>query len=291
MKNTADNLMIGFIKESQTRIRYEIYAEIAKKEKYALIFRNFKDFANQKREFANWLYKTLQQLKKDELFEDLTVEIESPTTYGTTIQNLESSIKEEDKEWQDLYPNFVNIAKMEGYQEIAKRLKKIIQTKRNYSQRLKMLLNLVRGNAFFKRNKIPYWKCLACGYEVAMDELPNDFNCPSCGHFKSYFQRKILQLIPDEKSLEKKEISGWVCMECGYEVTLEELPEDWKCFSCGRSKSYFKRKVLKPQDYVIYSKETEKAQWVCLECGNEEEIDMPVGWKCPKCGFPHHKNS
>ncbi|MFX1304282.1 MAG: ferritin family protein [Promethearchaeota archaeon] len=287
MKRTATNLMIGFIKESQTRIRYEIFAEIARKEKLTLIFRIFKDFANQKREVANWCYKTLQQLKKDELFEDLTVEIESPTTYGTTIQNLESSIKEEDKQWQDLYPNFVSIAKIEGYQKIAKVLKEIIQTKRNQSQRLKMFLNLVKSNAFFKRNMIPYWKCLACGYEVAMDELPNDFNCPSCGHFKSYFQRKILQLMPDEKSLEQKDISGWVCMECGYEVALEELPEDWKCFSCGRSKAYFKRKILKPENYIIKPTVIEKAHWVCLQCGNEEEIDMPVGWKCPKCGFPN----
>ncbi|MFX0105626.1 MAG: ferritin family protein [Candidatus Hodarchaeota archaeon] len=287
MKRTANNLMIGFIKESQTRIRYEIYAEIAKKENYSLIFRIFKDFANQKKEHANWFYKTLQQLKNDEVFEDLTVEIKNPTTYGTTIQNLESSIEEEDKEWQDLYPNFINVAKMEDYQEIAKILKKFIQTKRNHSQRLKMLLNLANRNAFFKGNKITYWTCLACGYEVAMDELPNDFNCPSCGHFKSYFQRKVLQLIPDEKSIEQKEISGWVCMECGYEVALEELPEDWKCFSCGRSKAYFKRKVLKPKNYIIKPTETEKAQWVCLECGNEEEIDMPVGWRCPKCGFPN----
>jgi rubredoxin len=76
-------------------------------------------------------------------------------------------------------------------------------------------------------------------------------------------------------------------MECGYEVGIEELPEDWKCVSCSRSKAYFKRKSIKPKDYRIYSREPEKAHWVCLECGNEEEIDMPVGWKCPKCGFPN----
>ncbi len=286
MKRTVNNLMIGFIKESQTRIRYEIYAEIAKNEKLILISKTFKDFAIQKFSNANWFYEMLQQLKKDEIFESLTVEIKSPTTYSTSLQNIESSIKEEDDEWQNLYPNYANTAETEGYQDIAKKLRKFAQIKRNHSQRLQMLLDFVKNNAFSKKNEIPFWKCMECGYEVANNELSDDYSCPSCGHFKSYFQRKFLQLVPDEKSLEQREISSWVCMECGYEVALEELPDNWKCVSCGRSKEYFKRRVLKPKDYILYSTEKEKAHWVCLECGNEEEIDMPVGWKCPKCSYP-----
>ena len=154
-----------------------------------------------------------------------------------------------------------------------------------------MLRDLVNNNAFSRKNMFTFWKCMSCGYEVAINELSEDYSCPSCGHFKSYFQRKSLHLVPDERSLEQRDVSGWVCMECGYEAAFEVLPDDWKCVSCGRSKSYFKRKILKPKDYIISSTEREKAHWVCLECGNEEEIDMPVGWKCPKCGFPQHNGS
>ena len=291
MKRTAYNLMESFLRESQTRTRYELYSEIAKKEKFPLISRTFKEFANQKKEHATWFYQMLQQLKKEELFENITVEIKIPTTYGKTIENLESSIKGEDEECEELYPSFANTAEIDGYKEIAKRLKQFSQTERNHSQRLKMLLSLLKENAISERSKISFWKCMSCGFEVAMDELPNDFNCPICSHTKSYFQKKTLHLVQDELSYQKKEMSGWVCMECGYEVVLEELPDDWKCVSCGRSKAYFKRKSIKSQEYVIYSSEPEKALWVCLECGNKEEIDMPVGWKCPKCGFPRHNNS
>lgn len=283
---TANNLMIGFIRESQTRTRYEIYADVARKEKYLLISRTFKEFATQKKERAIWLYKFLRELKKDEIFEDLVVEIKSPTTYGTTIENLEASINEEDEEWQNLYPNFANTAKMEGYINIANKFKEFTQIERNLSQRLKMFLNLINNNSFSEKSTITFWKCLACGYEIAMDELPTDFNCPSCGHFKSYFQRKSLHLVLDEKSMKQKEISGWVCMECGYEVVLEELPDDLKCASCGRSKAYFKRKAFKTKDYEIHTTPREKAHWICLECGNEEDIELPAGWKCSKCGFP-----
>lgn len=33
------------------------------------------------------------------------------------------------------------------------------------------------------------WKCKVCGYEVEMDELPDDFRCPICGKDKSFFER------------------------------------------------------------------------------------------------------
>ena len=286
MRRIADNLMIGFLRDSQTMIRYELYSSIALKEKFVLISKTFKEFANQKIDNAFWLYKTLQQLKKEEIFENITTEIKTPTTYGTTIENLETSIREEEEEWQDLYPTFINIAEAEGYKEIAKRLKELCQIKRNNSQRLKMLFNLIKEKAFIEKKKILFWKCMSCGFEVPIDELPDDYSCPNCGHIKSYFQKKTLFLAQDDVSYQKKEISGWVCMECGYEVPMEELPNDWKCVSCGRSKAYFKKKILKSKDVVMKSSETEKAHWICLECGNEEEIDMPVGWKCPKCGFP-----
>jgi rubrerythrin len=286
MLRTINNLMICFVKESSSKIKYEIYAEVAKKEKLLLISRTFKDFAIQKIEHANWYYTTLQELKKVEFFEDLKVEIQSTVYYGTTIQNLEFSIKEEDDSWQNVYPNYANTAEREGYSDIAKTLRKFAQSKKNHSQRFKMFVNLISSNAFSKKSSITLWKCMACGFEIAINELQNDFKCPTCGHIKSYFQKKTLQLVHDDISYEKKEMSGWVCMECGYEVPIEELPEDWKCVSCGRSKAYFKRKILKPKDFIVKTTEREKAYWVCLECGNEEDIEMPVGWKCPKCGFP-----
>jgi rubrerythrin len=275
--------MFGFIRESQTRSRYEIYADVARKEDFMIISRTFEEFAMQKKECAILFFKKLKELRKNDPVEEISLEVKSNTTFGTSLENLESAIKEEDEIWQEKYPNFANTAKIEGYIEIANIFKEFAQNERNSSQRLKMFLNLIFSDSFIDKNKITYWKCLACGYEIALDELPNDFNCPSCGHFKSYFQRKSLSL---KKTSDKKPFSGWVCMECGYEVALEELPDNWKCGSCGHPKAYFKRETLKPLKYKIESVPREKARWLCLECGNEEEIELPAGWKCSKCGFP-----
>lgn len=284
-----------------------------------------------------------QQLKKDEPFENLTIEIESPTISGTTSQNLESAIKGEDLEWQEIYPNFANIADEEGYPDIAKRLRDIALIKKNHSQRFQMLLKVVDDEILFKKGEINVWKCLECGFEVALDQLPNDWKCPTCGHLKSYFQRQVLKLGIDENTFKQKKRFGWVCMECGFEVAsdelpdnykcpssghpksffrrqalkldksdillkskekviwncmecgdeveIDELPEDWKCLSCGRSKAFFRRKALKHRDYDISFREREKVIWTCLECGNEEEIELPTDWKCSVCGYPKARNT
>jgi rubrerythrin len=283
---TIKNLITGFVKESQTRTRYEIYADIARKENFLLLSKTFNELAVQKKERANFLYRFLKQLNIDEDFDNIVVKIKASTKFGTTKENLEASIIEGDELWQKLYPDFESEAKIEGYIDIANKFKEIIQSERNLSQRLKMFLNLISNNSYSEKKNIIFWKCLACGYEVAIDNLPQDFKCPSCGHLGSYFQRKSIQLVQDEKFFAQKQVSGWVCMECGYEVPLEELPDDWKCGSCGRSKAYFKRKTIIPKTYEIQSIPSEKAHWICLECGNEEEIDLPPGWKCSKCGFP-----
>ena len=33
------------------------------------------------------------------------------------------------------------------------------------------------------------WKCKVCGYEVEMDELPEDYRCPICGQPITAFER------------------------------------------------------------------------------------------------------
>ncbi|MFX1451881.1 MAG: rubredoxin-like domain-containing protein, partial [Promethearchaeota archaeon] len=211
---------------------------------------------------------------------------ENATTFGTTIINLESLIQEEEDNWQKLYPNYANTAEMEGYKKIAKKLKNLANIKKNRSQRLKMFLNLINTDDFSEKVAITLWTCMACGYEIAINELPKDYICPTCGHNISYFQKKTLQLIHDDESYQRTKRSRWVCMECGYKVALEQLPDDWKCVSCGRSKEYFKRITLKPIDNGIQTLKLEKAHWICLVCGNEEDIEMPADWKCPKCGSP-----
>lgn len=288
MKKTVINLMKVFIYEAQARTKYEIFARIAKKEEYSLISANLIEIAELIKENAYWIFTMLEQLKKDEFIENIKVEIESPITYGTTYENLESAVKEIEYNGIPLFQDSINIANKEGYTDIASRLKEISQIKRNYLYRFRTLLKLLQDNIIFQKNEIIIWKCMECGYETITDELDDDFQCPICGHLKLYFKKEIFDLTKQDLLLKRKEKTIWICMECGFEVVLDELPANWKCPVCKRSKEYFKRKPIIAKEEKISKRE--KATWVCLECGNEEKVDLPQDWKCSVCGYPKKHN-
>ena len=148
--------------------------------------------ANQEKTHADWFYRMLQGLKKEESFDEMKVlpDADFPTTLGSTIENLKSAVAGEDMEWQTLYPDIVETAENEGYSDIAKRVQAIIRAEKNHSERYGKLLKLVGDDVFFKRGEKVVWICLECGYEVEMDEIPKKFKCPSCSHPRAYFRKK-----------------------------------------------------------------------------------------------------
>ena len=192
LKETPKKLFTAYVGESQARNRYTFWSKIAKKEGYALISKIFLETADQELQHGTWFYKMLQDFKKEEAFDDMSVlpDAQFHTTFGSTVDNLKSAIAGEDMEWQTLYPDIVKTAEKEGYPKIATRVKAIIKAEKHHSERYGKLLKLVGDDAFFKRGKKIVWVCMECGYEVEMDELPEDWVCPSCNHPRANFQKK-----------------------------------------------------------------------------------------------------
>ncbi len=190
MKETPKKLFAAYVGESQARNRYTFFASIAKKEGYVLISRIFQETADQEREHGLNFYKMLQEFKKEENFDDFLVNEMYPTTYGKTIENLKSAVNGETMEYTKLYPDLADTAEKEGYPHIAERTRAIARAEQHHAERYGKLLKLIGDDAFFKRGEKVVWVCLECGYEVELDELPEDFVCPSCSHPRSYFRKK-----------------------------------------------------------------------------------------------------
>ena len=53
---------------------------------------------------------------------------------------------------------------------------------------------------------------------------------------------KLLKLVGDDAFFKRGKKIVWVCMECGYEVEMDSLPEDWKCPSCDHPRANFRKK-------------------------------------------------
>lgn len=53
---------------------------------------------------------------------------------------------------------------------------------------------------------------------------------------------KLLKIIGDDAFFKRNKKIVWVCLECGYEVEMDSLPEKWICPSCDHNRSYFRKK-------------------------------------------------
>jgi len=177
---TEQNLLKAFAGESQARNRYEFFASVAKKEGYEQIAAIFQETANQEKEHAKRFFKFLQGGVTE-----ITASFPSGII-GTTKENLKAAAEGENEEWTDLYPKFAEIAKEEGFPEMASAFKIIAKVEAEHERRyLKLLQNLSEDKVFIKNGKV-WWKCLNCGYVYESEKAME--NCPACLHPKSFMQ-------------------------------------------------------------------------------------------------------
>lgn len=176
---TEQNLLKAFAGESQARSRYEMFAKIAKKEGYVQISEIFLETARNEFEHAKRFFRFL---------DGGAVEITAmypAGVEGTTPENLKAAAEGENEEYTILYPNFADVAKEEGFPEIAAAFRAIATVELAHETRYLKLLENIEENKVFKRENKVMWKCHVCGYLHEGYEPPK--MCPSCKHPQDYF--------------------------------------------------------------------------------------------------------
>ncbi len=189
MSKTIKNLTEAFIGESMARNRYDMYASLAKKEGYVQIHNVFKETAEQEHQHAKWILRMINQIKEekgDPSLDEISVEVEAPTILGTTKENLISAIEGENYEHEEMYPEFAETAKKEGYPKIAARLKAIAEAEVHHEERYRKILDEVKNDTVFKKDEEVVWYCLECGRKH-VGKTPPEI-CPSCDHPRGYYQ-------------------------------------------------------------------------------------------------------
>jgi rubrerythrin len=177
---TEQNLLKTFAGESQARNRYEFFAKQAKDEGCEQIAEIFLKTAVQEKAHAKRFFKFLEG-----------GEVEITAAYpagkiGTTAENLKAAAAGENEEWTKLYVAFSEIAKTEGFPEVAVAFKMIAKVEAEHEKRfLKLLQNLESGRVFAKETKVR-WQCRNCGYVHEGAKAPD--KCPACLHPQAFFE-------------------------------------------------------------------------------------------------------
>ncbi|RLG31161.1 rubrerythrin family protein [Methanosarcinales archaeon] len=190
MEKTLENLTKAFIGESQARNRYTFYAKVAKNEGFEQISGIFLATAENEREHAKWLFRMIDELRQKipGTPDEINVEAAAPLTLGTTAENLAAAIAGENYETTTMYPAFADVAKAEGLDEIAHRLRMIAASEAHHEERYRKLLAIVKNDTVFTKDTKVIWVCRKCGYVHEGKEPP--VNCPVCDHPREYFEIK-----------------------------------------------------------------------------------------------------
>jgi len=177
---TEKNLLTAFAGESQARNRYTYAASQARKDGFVQISKIFEETANQEKEHAKRLFKFL---------EGGEVEIQGSFpagVIGTTAENLKAAAGGENYEWTEMYPGFAEVAREEGFEDIAKVFEAIAVAEKQHEKRYLGLLDNVENGTVFKKDKPVVWRCQNCGYIHEGPEAPE--LCPACNHPQAHFE-------------------------------------------------------------------------------------------------------
>ncbi|MGL6196970.1 MAG: rubrerythrin [Thermoguttaceae bacterium] len=177
---TEKNLLKAFAGESQARNRYTFFASQAKKDGYEQIADAFLETAEQEKEHAKRFFKFL---------EGGMVEITASFpagVIGTTLENLKAAADGEYEEWDAIYPKFAEIAKTEGFADVAAAFKAISVAEKQHEKRYRgFLKNLEDGTVFDKKAEVT-WRCRNCGYITKALSAPPA--CAACLHPRAWFE-------------------------------------------------------------------------------------------------------
>ncbi|SHE84699.1 rubrerythrin [Desulforamulus putei] len=164
---TEANLKAAFAGESQARNKYTYWASVAKKEGYEQIAAIFLETADNEKEHAKRLFKFLNGI-------------------SDTKTNLKEAAAGENYEYTSMYKEFEQVAREEGFAEIADVFREIAEVEEEHEKRYLALLKNIEEGKVFKRDEEVKWKCRNCGYVHKGKEAPEV--CPACAHPQAYYE-------------------------------------------------------------------------------------------------------
>ncbi len=177
---TEKKLMGAFAGESQARNRYTYFASQAKKEGYVQISNFFQETSDNEKEHAKRLFKFMEG-------ETAEITASFPAgVIGSTAENLKASAAGENYEHTTMYPAFAKTADEEGFHEIADTMRAIAVAEKQHEKRYLALMDNIKKERVFKKDKVVRWKCNNCGYIHEGPEAPDE--CPACAHPQAHFE-------------------------------------------------------------------------------------------------------
>ena len=164
---TEKNLEAAFAGESQARNKYTYFAQIAEKEGMEQIAELFLKSADNEKVHAKMWLRELGGI-------------------NGTLENIKAAAAGEHEEWTDMYKRFAEVAREEGFTELADQFAAVALIEKRHEERyLKLAQNIEQGEVWVRTGE-RRWECRNCGHVYIGDKAPDV--CPVCKHPQAFFE-------------------------------------------------------------------------------------------------------
>ena len=106
--------------------------------------------------------------------------------YASTADHLKAAVHNEMEEYEDVYKNFAEIAKEEGFPVVASSFEMIAKIEKSHADKFNATLQKLTNNTLFESTEQTSWVCTNCGHIHYGSAAPQ--NCPVCHHAQGFFQ-------------------------------------------------------------------------------------------------------
>lgn len=177
---TEKNLVVAYLAESSAYTRYTYYAAQAQKEGYIPVQLVFEMTALNELRHGKVFFKMLQGGR-----------VEVPMTpdagvIGDTLSNLKTAMAEEEREGVEFYTKSAEVARQEGFPEIAAHFDAIAAVEKHHHDRFARFIDFIETDTLWRRDTSVTWTCNVCGYTFTGQEPPRV--CPACDHpYQHYY--------------------------------------------------------------------------------------------------------
>lgn len=179
---TRKNLARAFAAECQAGARYQFMATQAQNESLFYVKDTMKMLAKNEMAHAKLFYDYIVQNSP----KDSVVDFEADYSYldSKLATSLEKESIIEKKEFEEVYPSFAEIARKEGFEDIAESFLLVADVEHSHAKLLEHLSKLYADKTMYESKQKKVYRCSNCGH---LDYLTSGWKtCPLCSLDQGY---------------------------------------------------------------------------------------------------------
>ncbi len=181
---TYQNLASSFAGECQAGMRYQMIAKLAMQEKYKTLSDAVKTIAKNETLHATQFFNKM--IEKAGSKENVKLDAGYPFHAGTLAEGLKFAENDEKDESKEIYPKFAQIAREEGFDDIATLYELVAKVEERHRAVFHYLANAVKDGTLYKNESPILWVCSECGHAHVSEQAWK--TCPLCKAGQGYVE-------------------------------------------------------------------------------------------------------